>query len=100
MKIELSYLISACSLIVALIVAIVNIRDKNYRADRESTSQITTLIVKLESIADGVNEIKGDMRNLKSDVQELRERLVLVERDLKEAQNRLNHSEQEKEKHD
>lgn len=85
MKVELTILISALSLIVAIVVAIVNIRDKNFRADRESTSQITTLIVKLENISDGINEIKAEMRNIKSDVQELRERLALVERDVETA---------------
>ena len=89
MKIELTILISALSLIVAIIVAITNIRNQNYRADRESTSQITTLIVKLENIADGINEIKSDMRNVKNDVQDLRERLAIVENASKSAHHRI-----------
>ena len=89
MKVEVTVLISALSLLIALIVAIVNIRDKNSSTDRESASQITTLIVKLESIAEGINEIKSDMRNIKSEIQDLRERLVIVEQATKSAHNRL-----------
>ena len=89
MKIDAALLISACSLIVAVIVAISNIRNKNYVNDRDSVSQITTLIVKLENIADGVNEIKADMKNLRTDIETLRERLVRVEQSAKQAHKRL-----------
>ena len=89
MKVEVSILISALSLLVAFIVAIVNIRDKNSSSDRESASQITTLIVKLENIADGINEIKADMKNIKVDVQDLRERIAIAEQSIKEAHHRI-----------
>lgn len=89
MKVEVTILISALSLLIALIVAIVNIRNSNSTNDRQAATQITTLIVKLESIAEGINEIKSDMRNVKSDVQDLRERLVLVEHSANEAHHRI-----------
>ena len=89
MKIELTTLISAISLIIALIVAVSNIRNKNYINDRESASQITTLIVKLENIADGINEIKADMRSMKTDVDDMRERLIKVEQSVKIAHKRI-----------
>ena len=89
MTVEITILISALSLIVAVIVAVSNIRNKNYMNDRESASQITTLIVKLENIADGINEIKTDMRNVKGDVQDLRERLALLEQSVKTAHHRI-----------
>ena len=89
MKIELTTLISAISLIIALIVAVSNIRNKNYLNDRESASQITTLIVKLENIADGINEIKADMRSMKTDVDDMRERLIKVEQSVKIAHKRI-----------
>lgn len=89
MQVDLSLLVSACSLVVAFVVAITNIRNKNYLNDRESASQITTLIVKLENIADGVNEIKSDMKNIRSDIETLRERLVKVEQSAKQAHRRI-----------
>lgn len=89
MQVEVTTLISGLSLIIAIIVAISNIRNKNYLNDRESASQITTLIVKLENIADGVNEIKSDMRNMRTDVENIRERLAKVEQSVKQAHKRI-----------
>ena len=86
---EGSTIISLCSLIIAMVVAFSNIRNKNYVNDRESASQITTLIVKLENIADGINEIKSDMRSMKNDVDDLRERLISVEQSAKTAHHRI-----------
>ncbi len=89
MTIEVPILISGLSLLVAVIVAVSTIGNRNAVTNRESASQITTLIVKLENIADGVNEIKTDMRSMKTDVQELRERLIRVEQKTTEAHHRL-----------
>ena len=89
MKIELTTMISALSLIIAIIVAVSNIRNKNYIHYRESASQVTTLIVKLENIADGINEIKADMRSMKTDVDDMRERLIKVEQSAKIAHKRI-----------
>lgn len=93
MQVDISILFSACSLIVAIIVAVSNIRNKNYLNDRESASQTATLIVKLENIADGVNEIKSDMKSIRTDVESLRERLVKVEQSTKQAHKRIDRME-------
>lgn len=89
MEVNVTTLISGFSLIIAVIVAISNIRNKNYLNDKDNVSQITTLIVKLENIADGINEIKSDMRNVKNDVQDLRERIAIVENATKSAHHRI-----------
>lgn len=89
MTIDLPILFSGLSLIVAIIVAISNIKSRNADDNRESASQITTLIVKLENISDGINEIKSDMRNMKTDVQDLRERVIRVEQKTDSAHHRL-----------
>ena len=89
MVIDVPILISALSLLVAIIVAITSIRSRNASTDKQEASQITTLIVKLENIADGVNEIKSDIRNVKNDVQDLRDRLIIVEQSCKSAHHRL-----------
>ena len=89
MTVDVSILISAVSLLVAIVVAIVTIRGRNSSVDKQEASQITTLIVKLENISDGVNEIKLDMRSLRTDVQELRDRMVIVEQSTKSAHHRL-----------
>ena len=82
-------LISALSLIVSIIVGFSAIRSRNMVDTREEASQLTTLIVKLENIADGINEIKSDLRNLKNEIQDLRDRLIIVEQSTKSAHTRL-----------
>lgn len=47
------------------------------------------MIVKLENINTGITEIKAEMKNVKSDVQELRDRLIVVEQSTKSAHKRL-----------
>ena len=82
-------LISALSLIVSIIVGFSAIRSRNTLDTREEASQLTTLIVKLENISDGINEIKSDLRNIKNEIQDLRDRLIIVEQSTKSAHTRL-----------
>lgn len=89
MQVEITVLISFVSLCVAGLVGITNIRRNKATDDRREASEATTLIVKLENINDGVNEIKSDMRNLRNDVQDLRDRLIMVEESTKSAHHRL-----------
>ena len=77
--VEFGYVISTLSLIVASIVAITNLRRNNSADDKKQSAEMTTVIVKLENINTGINEIKADVRNVKSEVQELRERIVVVD---------------------
>lgn len=90
MQVDVTIIISFMSLLVAVAVGITNIRRNNATDDRQEASETTTLIVKLENINDGVNEIKSDMRNLRNDVQDLRDRLIMVEQSTKSAHRRLN----------
>ncbi len=90
MQVDVTIIISFMSLLVAVVVGITNIRRNNATDDRQEASETTTLIVKLENINDGVNEIKSDMRNLRNDVQDLRDRLIMVEQSTKSAHRRLN----------
>ena len=54
------------------------------RADTKTdSSQLTTVIVKLESISDDTKEIKSDLRDLKTDVKDISERLVRAEQQIK-----------------
>ena len=95
--VEFGYLISALSLIVAIIVAVTNIRRNTSADDKQQSAEMTTVIVKLENINTGINEIKADVRNVKSEVQELRERIVVVEQSAKSLHKRVDSLEQHKE---
>lgn len=89
MQIEVPILISFLSLCIAGVVAVTSIRRNKATDDRKEASEMTTLIVKLENINNGVNEIKSDMRNMRNDIQDLRDRLIIVEQSTKSAHHRL-----------
>lgn len=57
--------------------------------EKEDTTQITTVLIKLEGIADGIAEIKADMKNVKNDIRQLYERLAKVEASSASAHKRL-----------
>ena len=95
--VELGYLISILSLIVASIVCFTNLRRNNSADDKKQSAEMTTVIVKLENINTGINEIKADVRNVKSEVQELRERIVVVEQSTKSLHKRVDEMKEEKE---
>lgn len=89
MQIDVPILISSLSLCVAGAVGIAGLRRNKATDDRKEASEMTTLIVKLENINNGVNEIKSDMRNMRNDIQDLRDRLIIVEQSTKSAHHRL-----------
>ena len=60
------------------------------KAQQEDTTQLTTVIVKLESIGNGVNEIKADLKSVNNAIADLRERVTAVENRAKSNTQRLN----------
>ena len=89
MTVEVALLISGVSLAFALYQGITNMKRNKTQDDKQDASQLTTVIVKLENIGEGVNEIKSDMKGVKEDVVELRERIVAVEQSAKSAHHRI-----------
>lgn len=89
MTIEVALLISGVSLAFGIYQGVSNLRRNNRTDDKNDATQLTTVIVKLENIGDGVNEIKADMKNVKSDVGELKEKQVRTEESLKSAWKRI-----------
>lgn len=83
MSIEPTIFISAASLIISLIIAIFNIWRANKADNKEDSSQLTTVIVQLESIKEDTREIKSDLRDVKSDLKDHSERLVKLEQEVK-----------------
>ena len=76
-------IIAALSLIVSLIIAIYNIWRGSKKDNKADSSQLTTVIVKLENISDDTREIKSDLRDVKSDIKDHGERLVKAEQEIK-----------------
>lgn len=79
MTIEAAIVISVISLAFGIYQTVSNLK-RNERIDnRSEAGQLTTVIVKLESIGEGVSEIKSDMRSVKAEVQDLRDRVTRIE---------------------
>ena len=73
MTIEVALLISGVSLAFGIYQGVCNLRRKAKWDDKKDATQLTTVIVKLENIGDGVTEIKSDLKNIKDDIKEFRE---------------------------
>ena len=89
MTIEIALIISAVSLGFGIYQGVSNLRRNDRQDNRAEATQITAVIVKLETIGEGVNEIKVDMRNIKNEINDIRERITNVEESTKSAHHRL-----------
>lgn len=90
MTVEVALLISGLSLIFSVFQGAVNIRRNNKKDDRQDAMELTTVIVKLETIGAGIAEIKHEMQELKNDIKDSRERIIRVEESTKRAHERIN----------
>ena len=70
MTIELALLISGVSVAFGIFAGISNLRRNQKLDDKKDATEMTTVIVKLENINDGVTEIKSDLKNIKDDIKE------------------------------
>lgn len=79
---QLPYIVSVVALLFSVYQFIKN-------TEKEDTGQITTVLVKLENIAELVAEIRKDVRDDRDERKELRDRLVAVESSTKSAHKRI-----------
>lgn len=75
-------IISLCSLLLAGYSFI----SKN---NKESTTELTTVIVKLESIGNGIADIKAEIANLKNDQKEDHDKIIKTEASLQTVWKRI-----------
>lgn len=96
MTIEVALLISGVSLVFGIYTGIATIK-RNQKTDvKQDASELTTVIVKLENIGNGITEIKSEMSNVKNDIKEDRERIIRLEESAKQAHKRLDNMENRK----
>ncbi len=89
MTVEVALLISGVSLAFGIYSGMSNMK-RNQKADtKQDTAELTTVIVKLENIGNGITEIKSEMTNVKNDIKDDRERLIRLEESAKLAHKRL-----------
>lgn len=98
MEIEIALLISGITMAFGIYSGIAAIKRSNKSDDRKESAQMTTVIVKLEGISEGISEIKSELRHVKKDVKEITERLIVAEQSVKLAHRRLNEIQENKEK--
>lgn len=83
MTVEVAIVISAISLVFAIISGVSGMK-RNARTDnRKDASELTTVIVKLENIGNDIKDIKTDLRDVKADIQIHAEKLVKLEQQVK-----------------
>ena len=93
MTIEVALLISAVSLAFSLYTGIVNLKRNRSSDDKRESSELTTVIVKLEGISRDTAEIKNDLKNLREDVKGNTEKIIRLDESLKSAWKRINYLE-------
>lgn len=80
-------------MLIALIGCIVGLAGwlRNHDSDNErETSNMTTVIVKLENIRGSISDLKLDLKRTAEDLQSIDRRLTVVEESVKQAHNRIN----------
>ena len=58
--------------------------------NKSNTTELTTVIVKLENISSGINDIKAEMANIKNDQREDHDRLIRSEESIRAAWKQIN----------
>lgn len=85
MKIDVTIIVSAVSLLLALLAWRRNAKVD----DKKDAGQMTEIIVKLEIMKDDIKEIKLDLKEVKGDIENIKERLLIVEQSAKSAHKRI-----------
>jgi peptidoglycan hydrolase CwlO-like protein len=89
LTIEVALLISGVSVAFGIFAGISNLRRNQKLDDKRDATEMTTVIVKLENISNGITEIKSEINNVKNDIKEDRERIIRVEESAKQAHKRI-----------
>ena len=89
MTIEAALLISGISVTFGIYQGVSNLKRNERTEAKNDASELTTVIVKLENIGEGIKEIKSELGNIKQDINDITVRLVKVEESSKSAHKRL-----------
>lgn len=79
----LPYIISVASLLFSVYIFLNN-------NSKENTSELTTVIVKLENIGSGISDIKSEIASLKDDQRDDHDKLIKLDASLSSAWKRIN----------
>lgn len=94
MKIELSYIISLTSVIIAVITVLTN----NGRSLKQEASglsaKLTEMTVRLEIIGNNITEIKADLKNVRSEVKNNSQEIITLKNEMEHLKGRVDIYEQ------
>lgn len=90
MTIEIGVAISVISAAFAIIFGVLNAQRNKKADDQREASDMTTVMIKLEKIADDTSEIKNDLKSLKADVRHNSESIIRLDESLKSAWKQIN----------
>lgn len=83
MTVEIMTLITVASIFFGIYQGLCNLRRNKTTDDKRDASEMTTVIVKLESISTGVAKIETKMNTFELDIKADRERIIRVEESVK-----------------
>lgn len=89
MTIDVAILIAALSLGFSIMFGIVNMKRNSKSDNKKEASELTTVIVELKYISNGITDIKHEIGNVKADIQGLRDRVTAGEESIKQAHKRI-----------
>lgn len=90
MTIEVALLISVISVGFGVYSSVTSQKRNEKQDSKKDAADMTTVIIKLENIGNGITEIKTEMNNVKKEQRESRDRIITVEESSKQAHKRLN----------
>ena len=89
MENEIALLISGMTMLFGIYSAVNSIKRNSRKDNRKESAEMAMVIVKLEGISAGISEIKTDLNNVKGDVKEMTERVIIAEQSVKLAHKRI-----------
>lgn len=87
--IEISLLVSLVSAGFAIFAGVVSMKRTKTTDDKKEATEMTTVIVKLENIGNDTKEIKSELRSVRKEVGDLRERIIVAEQATKALHERV-----------
>lgn len=90
MTIELALVIAIVNLAFAIIFGYAAMRRNQKADDQKEQNNMTSVIIKLESIRADTTEIKNDIKSVKADVRHNSEDIIRMDESLKSAWKRIN----------
>lgn len=89
MEVNIQTVISIVAVVVAAMSFLSSRKDKGKQDASQYAGSIATISAKLDMISANISELKADLRSQRDDINDIRERLALVEKSAESAHQRI-----------